>query len=112
MAIAHLDADRMPPAVPFRGARVSEVVLLAQFVSDTLGGRPQAVRSLHDFRSPAGVVGDQSQRVSVHSIAARGRPRPAASATTAAADRRKARIRPSPTREWERNWERWELWWR
>src|SRR5262245_24604306 len=68
-AIADLDADGMPLAVAFRGARITQVVLLAQFISDSLGGGPQTVRSLDDLRPSPGVVRDQSQRVCVHSIA-------------------------------------------
>src|SRR4030095_3275860 len=44
-SIAHGHADGVPPPVPFGAARISQVVLLAQFVGDARGGRPQTFRA-------------------------------------------------------------------
>src|SRR5688572_24041573 len=70
-AIAHLDADGVPPAVFLSAARVRQVVLLAQFVGDAGGRGVQTLESADDFRTPTRIVGDLTQGGRVDAFTAR-----------------------------------------
>src|SRR5688572_4971646 len=61
-AIADLHTDGVPPAVFLAGARVRQVVLLAQFVRDASRCGIQALEAANDLRATARVVGDLAQR--------------------------------------------------
>src|SRR5262245_32193419 len=88
----------MPAAVPVGVARVPQVVLLAQFVGDAGRRGAKTCGSADDLGSAAGVVGDLTQGVRIHSIARRGAA-PPATAAIAPATRRKAGGLTSAARE-------------
>src|SRR5262245_10499581 len=91
----------MPLAVSLCVARISQVVLLAQLVSDARRRRPQSLRAADDLRPSTGVVGDLTKRVRIHAIARRTRPATTASTTATTRNRRQTRPRPAPSWEWK-----------
>src|SRR5688572_20438776 len=81
-AVADLHGDRVPPAVFRPGTWIAQVVLSAQLVGDACGGAREVAEIAHDLRTPAGVVGDLSERTGIQSLSA------SASEGSTAADRR------------------------
>lgn len=72
-AILHVDTDRVPLAVPMSGAWITERILTAQFVGNA-GRRGIEIASVpHDFGAATAIVGDVSQRGSVHAVATKAR---------------------------------------
>ena len=94
-AALHLNPDTVPVSIPASGARVPEVVLLAQLVRDSRGRLIEAGEPPDDLGASAAVVRDLAECVRVHPFTSRGRP-----ATPAPDDLRKARYgysaRPAP----------------
>src|SRR5262245_47071390 len=77
-AVLDLDSNGVPSAVLLAGARVAQVVLLAQLVGDTRGRAVEVAEPAHDFRPTASVVGDLAQRLRVYALVVAPRPDAAA----------------------------------
>src|SRR5207244_10657457 len=92
VADVHLDGVPLPVFLP--AVVVADVVLHAQFIGQALRGGAEIAEPADDFGAAAGVVGDRSQRVLVHVLAACPPP--------GAANRREAdlrRVREAPAGE-------------
>src|SRR2546426_687828 len=68
--IPDFNLDGVPTAVLLPGARISEVVLLAQFVGDARGRAVEVAELADDLRAAAAIVSDGPERIGVYPIAA------------------------------------------
>src|SRR5687768_2430361 len=102
--VAQLDSDGVPTAVAMTGARISEIVLLAQLIGDAGDRRIEIAEVAHDLRASAAVVGDLTQRHHVHAIVASHRSGAAHRRITARLRHRNATRATAATREgkWNR----------
>src|SRR5688572_30878703 len=100
----------MPLAVSLGVARISQVVLLTQFVGDPRGGGSQSFRAADNLGPAAGVVSNLPKSIRIHAVSRCARP-PTTTAAAATSDGRQAGPRPATTREREwhrqRNLDRW-----